>query len=1045
LLAPAVALSVLALLLVTSFAGAATTYVPETSFNMKTLFDSGAGIFVDNRAGAVAVDEETDYVYVMARSGQFQGDIERLDAAGNPVPFPGSPGRNEIQRVEFCAFECDWETGDKFTLTCPNGETTSEITWSNISEVFVANFKAALDAKCGANNLAISGSSNNVTVTFQGPFAEEDVPRMTCTTTAGAGTCSIGQEINGADELNVINTTCSSSCMDIAVDNSGGPNQGTIYVSTTGGQFTCCNPEGPNDESGGIQVYRPTGQRIGVIHTHSQDGGGIFGPHVASCGIAVEDDGNLVVAHGGFGIAFSYFDKLSVPNWATSSDFDPPILGTIASDHSNPCRSDVDSDGNVYDTAGNSPEASGPLRKYPSDAFEVDPPLNSARTEFEHPSAVPSQTLGSGSHVDLALDEEGNVITFLTNGELKKWSTENGSPIEGFDTELVLPAGVARNNTLNNGTLYVTDRGFEAGTPDIWIFKSLIVPDSVTGSFAPDTATTGTLDGELDPAGGGEVLSCEFEVVDTTKFQSSGFAEATDIPCAEGNTFNSPADVTAEVTGGLTLEQTHRFRLRTTNANGQSLGSIHTFVPHAVVNIETKPATGVAPKSATLNASFDGKGEPTSYYFEYGTDQSYGSQTPELSAGEPNGAKDISDVLEGLSLETTYHYRVVATNSQGTSRGEDQTFTTLPAVSGLVTKPASDIDQEDITLNAQFQGQGLETTYYFEYGLTSAYGQSTPKVSAGATSGSTPISAVIDEFNGFRTYHYRVVAENSFGKSVGNDETFVAPDPLNPGVENTKVVSVTPTSAKVSTEVNPNHWPTIYLFEWGETVNYGTALPFSEPIGGLDNENITVTTDIPNLQPGTIYHFRAVAMNFKGTTESPDIIFTTPDLPRIDSAFANAVGQTTAHLGGTAAPRASATTASFQYGTTSAYGLSTGPQAIGSDLFPHQFGADIGGLVPGTVYHYRVVATNGVGTTFGPDQTFTTVAVPQLTGQECAKLEREAKKLSKEAKSLRKRAKKAKGKQASSMRRRASNLDKKAKKAKKQAKTCRSTSGGSGK
>jgi hypothetical protein len=39
----------------------------------------------------------------------------------------------------------------------------------------------------------------------------------------------------------------------------------------------------------------------------------------------------------------------------------------------------------------------------------------------------------------------------------------------------------------------------------------------------------------------------------------------------------------------------------------------------------------------------------------------------------------------------------------------------------------------------------------------------------------------------------------------------------------------------VSTEINPNHWETIYLFEWGETREFGTAVPFSEPIGGPDN------------------------------------------------------------------------------------------------------------------------------------------------------------------------------------------------------------------
>jgi hypothetical protein len=1020
-----------------SSAGAATIHVPDTSFNMKTLFAAGQS---ESRGGAVAVDEETGYVYVMARSGSFNGDIERLDSAGNPVNYPGSPGRDETQQIQFEGFN----NGDKFTLSCPNGDTTAEIVWNEVGETFQSNSESALNAKCGAG-ISISASPYFPTLTYEGAFAETDVPTTTCTQTSGAGVCKLWSAINGADELNVIDTQCNSSCMDIAVDNSGGPNQGVIYVSTTGSQNTCC-PVQPNNESGGIQVYLPTGAFVGVIHTRSQDAEVLFGGfQVRSCGVAVDDNGDLIVAHGDFSNAFSYFDKLEVSDWGTSPDLDPPITGTIASDHANPCRSDVDSEGNVYDTAGNEPESAGPLRKYPANAFEIDP--NPDGEEFDQPSKVPSQTLADGQHSDLALDEEGNVITFLTNGEFKKWSVENGSPIESFDTELSTPAGVARNNS--TGTLYVTDRGFSSEAKDIWIFKSLHVPDSVTGSFQPDSVISdkGVITGELDPDGAEEVLTCEFEVVDNVKFQSTGFAEATDVPCAEGGSFSSPSDVSAEVTG-LALEELHHFRLKTTNENGASLGSIHTFTPHAVIEIETEDATAITPRAATLNASFTGNGAPVEYHFEWGPTAGLGNETTPESAGSPSGPKDISTNLGAgdVEPEKTYFYRVVANNSAGTSSGETLSFTTPPAVTGLLTKPASSLDQEDITLNGEFDGNGMATTYHFEYGFDTSYGNVTPDKSAGATTGPTQISADIGEFNGFRTYHYRVVAENSFGKTEGNDETFVAPDPLNPGIANTKVVSVTPTTASVATEINPNHWATIYLFEWGETSNYGTALPFSDPIGGLENESIAVTGELTGLKPGSTYHFRAVAMNFKGTTEGENVIFTTPDLPRVDTSFANAVGLTTAHLGGKVAARGSATTVSFQYGPTAGYGQSTAGVPIGSSLFPSDVGVDLTGLTPGATYHFRLVATNGIGTTLGPDQTFTTTASKGGgSGKDCDQLSREAEKYSKEAKRLRSSATKSKGKRASDQRHRAKQFEKKAKTAKKQAKACRSTSGGNGK
>ena len=899
--------------------------------------------------------------------------------------------------------------------------------------------QAGLEGKCGAGNFSVTSGPNNPIVHFEGAFAATDVPQMTCTKTAGAGTCEITEENDGGPETSVAPTNCGTSCLQIAVDDSGGPNQGVLYLSTTGSQITCC-PENPNDNSGGVHVFLPSGEFVGVIHTRSQ-----FNNNVRSCGVAVDDNGDLIVAHGENSPRFSYFDKLDMPDWEASPNLDPPILETIASDFGQPCRTEVDSAGDVFTSAGTGTTSSGQLYKYTADAFEVEPGDGGP---YEEPSKVPSQTLAGGSHTDLALDDQGNVLTLNTAEEVQKFSTENGSPIESFETEILTASSIARNNA--TGTLYVTDRSGSSEAKDVHVFKSVTVPDSMTGDFEPVTATTGVVDGEVDPAGGGEITSCQFEVANNSKYIINKFEEATILPCEPAAPLNSPGEVNAEATG-LSLEELHHFRLVTENANGKSVGSIHLFEPHAVIGIETDPATNVAPRSATLHASFDGNGDGTEYFFEWGTNQSYGNTTPVLSAGSPSGDTEVSDVLGGLGLETPYHYRVVMTNSVGTSKGGDQMFTTTPAVMNLATTAASSLDQENITLNGEFTGEGIDTTYYFQYFTQEEYeeqGESyegeatkeTPIESAGVTNGATPVSAEIDQFFGYRTYHYRVVAENSFGVSYGQDETVTAPDPLEPGIENTQMMSVTPTTAMVSAEFNPNHWPTIYLFEWGQTDNYGNAIPFSEPFGGLDNENVKFTQEITGLEPGSIYHFRAVAANFKGTTNGEDVILITPDVPRIDSTLANPVGETTAHLGGSVAPRASSTSVSFQYGTSAAYGATTPTVPIGNDLFPHSVGADIAGLVPGTVYHFRIVATNAIGTVFGPDQTFTTAGSAPGTkplSRDCSRFGRKAKKLSNRARRLRGKAKQASGKRARVLRRRARSTAKQARQASKQGQACR--------
>ena len=63
----------------------------------------------------------------------------------------------------------------------------------------------------------------------------------------------------------------------------------------------------------------------------------------------------------------------------------------------------------------------------------------------------------------------------------------------------------------------------------------------------------------------------------------------------------------------------------------------------------------------------------------------------------------------------------------------------------------------------------------------------------------------------------------------------------------------------------------------------------------------------------------------------------------------------------------------FEFGPTPGYGASSASFAIGSDPLARESAVDLTGLTPGTTYHYRVVASNGYGTTNGPDQTFTTL------------------------------------------------------------------------
>ena len=85
--------------------------------------------------------------------------------------------------------------------------------------------------------------------------------------------------------------------------------------------------------------------------------------------------------------------------------------------------------------------------------------------------------------------------------------------------------------------------------------------------------------------------------------------------------------------------------------------------------VSTGPVTAVGSTSATLTGSVNPNGTSTNWYFEYGTSTSYGTKTASKSAGSGTGSSGVSAGITGLTAGTTYHYRLVATSSAGTTHG----------------------------------------------------------------------------------------------------------------------------------------------------------------------------------------------------------------------------------------------------------------------------------------------------------------------------------------------------------------------------------------
>jgi serine/threonine-protein kinase len=126
----------------------------------------------------------------------------------------------------------------------------------------------------------------------------------------------------------------------------------------------------------------------------------------------------------------------------------------------------------------------------------------------------------------------------------------------------------------------------------------------------------------------------------------------------------------------------------------------------------------VTSSSATLNGSVDPHGLTTNVHFQYGTTSSYGLTTANQTK-TGNAYQNVAANISGLSATTTYHFRIVGTNTRGTTYGRDRTFTTdwalgdyglakttfkelskllpgnseIPAALGDVTESAGDMDE----------------------------------------------------------------------------------------------------------------------------------------------------------------------------------------------------------------------------------------------------------------------------------------------------------------------------------------------------------------
>lgn len=385
----------------------------------------------------------------------------------------------------------------------------------------------------------------------------------------------------------------------------------------------------------------------------------------------------------------------------------------------------------------------------------------------------------------------------------------------------------------------------------------------------------------------------------------------------------------------------------------------------------TGPTTAVGATTATVTGTVEPGGEPTTWVVEHGTTTDYGQRTSSRSAGDGTAPVDVSVQLTGLETGVTIHYRVVATNGDGTARGEDRTLRTGAAPAVTIRSP-SQIGPTRALVAGTVDPNGLATTWYAEYGTSRSYGSRSAPTDAGSGTSARTVSVDLSGLRSGTTYYTRLVATNAAGTTRSGERSFRT-DP-GPRVSTGAARDVGRSSARVSGSVDPEGRYTVAWFEYGSSTAYGSRTP--ERGAGYGTRSTTFTETLTGLPAGTTIHYRIVARSDAGTSAGRDRTFRTTDGPAVVTGPVTELGPDAATATGAVDPRGRSTSWWFEFGTTTRYGSRTplAPAGSGSGSVPVT--ARLSALPAATELHVRLVAESSAGRTYGGDVAFRTSGAP---------------------------------------------------------------------
>jgi hypothetical protein len=227
-------------------------------------------------------------------------------------------------------------------------------------------------------------------------------------------------------------------------------------------------------------------------------------------------------------------------------------------------------------------------------------------------------------------------------------------------------------------------------------------PTVTTGAASGVTTSAATVAGTINPGDAATTWRVQYGT-------STGYGLTT--PAKSLPAATTASNVSAAL-AGLTPGTTYHYRLTATNAAGVTNGGDRTFktsAPPTKPAVSTSPATNITRDAARFNARVDPNGVATQFRFEYGLTKSLGKSTPPGDAGSGGAARSVAQLVGGLSPDTVYYFRAVATSAAGTVRGSTRSLRTtkLPLALAISASPDPVVFGTDVVISGLLSGSAV--------------------------------------------------------------------------------------------------------------------------------------------------------------------------------------------------------------------------------------------------------------------------------------------------------------------------------------------------